>query len=82
MWRLLHTVVAIDESDGSIAGFTELVVPGDGKGDGRHYGTGVLPEHRGRSLGRRMKDASILQALDRPPALSGLLTGTAATTRP
>ncbi|TJZ54083.1 GNAT family N-acetyltransferase [Streptomyces piniterrae] len=74
---LLHTVVAIDESDGSIAGFTELVVPGDGKGDGQHYGTGVLPEHRGHGLGRWMKAASILQARERHPSLGGLLTDTA-----
>ncbi|MFG2135339.1 GNAT family N-acetyltransferase [Streptomyces sp. NPDC048650] len=74
---LLHTVAAIDESDGSIVGFTELVVPGEGKGDGRHYGTGVLPEHRGRGLGRWMKAASILQTLERHPGLGGLLTDTA-----
>ncbi|MEY9968527.1 GNAT superfamily N-acetyltransferase [Streptacidiphilus sp. MAP12-16] len=74
---LLHTVVAIDESDGSIAGFTELVVPGDGQGDGQHYGTGVLPEHRGHGLGRWMKAASIRQAHERHPDLGGLLTDTA-----
>ncbi|MEV2215989.1 GNAT family N-acetyltransferase [Streptomyces sp. NPDC050997] len=74
---LLHTVAAIDESDGSIAGFTELVVPGDGKGNGQHYGTGVLPEHRGHGLGRWMKAASIRQALERHPDLGGLLTDTA-----
>lgn len=74
---LLHTVVAIDESDGSIAGFTELVVPGDGRGDGQHYGTGVLPEHRGHGLGRWMKAASIRQAMERHPELGGLLTDTA-----
>ncbi|MCW2942729.1 MAG: family N-acetyltransferase [Actinomycetia bacterium] len=74
---LLHTVVAIDESDGSIAGFTELVVPGDGKGDGQHYGTGVLPQHRGHGLARWMKAASIRQAHERHPDLSGLLTDTA-----
>jgi GNAT superfamily N-acetyltransferase len=74
---LLHTVVAIDESDGSIAGFTELVVPGDGKGDGQHYGTGVLPGHRGHGLGRWMKAASILQAHECHPDLGGLLTDTA-----
>ncbi|MFJ8825418.1 GNAT family N-acetyltransferase [Streptomyces sp. NPDC102467] len=74
---LLHTVVAIDESDGSIAGFTELVVPGDGKGDGQHYGTGVLPEHRGHGLARWMKAASIRQARERHPDLGGLLTDTA-----
>lgn len=74
---LLHTVAAIDESDGSIAGFTELVVPGDGTGDGQHYGTGVLPEHRGHGLGRWMKAASVVRARDRHPDLDGLLTDTA-----
>nr|WP_082534902.1 GNAT family N-acetyltransferase [Nonomuraea pusilla] len=74
---LLHTVVAVDESDGSIAGFTELVVPGDGEGDGRHYGTGVLPEHRGRGLARWMKTESVRWARERHPRLSGLLTDTA-----
>ncbi|MGW8397740.1 GNAT family N-acetyltransferase [Streptomyces lydicus] len=74
---LLHTVVAIDESDGSIAGFTELVVPGDGKGEGQHYGTGVLPGHRGHGLGHWMKAASILRARESHPDLDGLLTDTA-----
>jgi GNAT superfamily N-acetyltransferase len=74
---LLHTVVAIDESDGSIAGFTELVVPGDGTGDGTHYGTGVLPRHRGHGLGRWMKAASIRLARERHPDLAGLVTDTA-----
>ncbi|GAA3115305.1 GNAT family N-acetyltransferase [Streptosporangium carneum] len=74
---LLHTVVAVDESDGSIAGFTELVVPGDGKGDGQHYGTGVLPEHRGHGLARWMKAEAIRQARERHPDLDGLLTDTA-----
>ncbi|WP_436756803.1 N-acetyltransferase family protein [Streptosporangium sp. V21-05] len=73
----LHTVVAVDESDGSIAGFTELVVPGDGKGDGQHYGTGVLPEHRGHGLARWMKAEAIRQARERHPDLGGLLADTA-----
>ncbi|MFE9780230.1 GNAT family N-acetyltransferase [Streptomyces sp. NPDC005775] len=74
---LLRTVAAVDEADGSIAGFTELVVPGDGQGDGQHYGTGVLPEHRGRGLARWMKAASILDARERHPGLGGLLADTA-----
>ena len=74
---LLHTVVAIDESDGSIAAFTELVIPGNGKGDGTHYGTGVLPEHRGHGLGRWMKAASIRWAAEHHPHLDGLVTDTA-----
>ncbi|MFI6768897.1 GNAT family N-acetyltransferase [Streptomyces sp. NPDC050355] len=73
----LHTVVAIDAHDDSIAGFTELVVPGNGTGDGQHYGTGVLPEHRGHGLGRWMKAESIRQAHGRYPDLGGLLTDTA-----
>ncbi|MBP2330187.1 ribosomal protein S18 acetylase RimI-like enzyme [Kibdelosporangium banguiense] len=74
---LLQTVVTVDESDGSIAGFTELVVPGSGKGDGQHYGTGVLPEHRGHGLGRWMKAESIRLAQEHHPDLAGLLTDTA-----
>ncbi|MEU9193331.1 GNAT family N-acetyltransferase [Streptomyces hundungensis] len=73
----LHTVVAVDVSDDSIAGFTELVVPGDGRGDGQHYGTGVLPEHRGHGLGRWMKAESIRRAHGRYPGLGGLLTDVA-----
>lgn len=73
----LHTVAAVDETDGSIAGFTELVVSGDGQGDGQHYGTGVLPEHRGHGLARWMKAASILGARERHPDLGGLLADTA-----
>jgi GNAT superfamily N-acetyltransferase len=78
---LLHTVVAVDESDGSIVAFTELVVPGDGKGDGQHYGTGVLPEHRGHGLGRWMKAESIRQAREHHPDLGGLLADTADSNR-
>ncbi|MFE4263527.1 GNAT family N-acetyltransferase [Streptomyces sp. NPDC056883] len=74
---LLHTVVAIDTRDDSIAGFTELVVPGNGTGDGQHYGTGVLPEHRGHGLGRWMKAESIRHAHGRHRDLGGLLTDTA-----
>jgi GNAT superfamily N-acetyltransferase len=78
---LLHTVVAVDESDGSIAGFTELVVPGGGTGDGQHYGTGVLTEHRGRGLGLWLKAEAIRQARERHPDLGGLLTDTADSNR-
>ncbi|WP_188194191.1 GNAT family N-acetyltransferase [Nonomuraea sp. SYSU D8015] len=78
---VLHTVAAIAESDDSIAGFTELVVPGDGKGDAQHYATGVLPEHRGHGLARWMKAEAIRQARERYPDLDGLLTDTADSNR-
>jgi GNAT superfamily N-acetyltransferase len=73
----LDTVAAIAEADGSIVGFTELVVGADGTGDGQHYGTGVLPEHRGHGLARWMKAEGIRRARERFPELGGLLTDTA-----
>ncbi|MEV8095691.1 GNAT family N-acetyltransferase [Kitasatospora sp. NPDC085879] len=74
---LLHTVAVVSEDDGAVVGFTELVVPGGGTGDGQHYGTGVLPAHRGRGLAGWMKAASVRTARRRHPALAGLLTDTA-----
>ncbi|MFI9051968.1 GNAT family N-acetyltransferase [Streptomyces sp. NPDC053427] len=79
---LLHTVAAVRVADGAIVGFTELVVPGSRRGDGQHYGTGVLPEHRGLGLGRWMKAEAIRQAIEYHPLLDGLLTDTAASNRP
>ncbi|MEI5099395.1 GNAT family N-acetyltransferase [Streptomyces sp. PmtG] len=74
---ILHTVAAVDRADGTLTGFTELVVPGDGTGDAQHYGTAVLPEHRGHGLARWMKAAAIVGARARHPRLGGLLTDTA-----
>jgi GNAT superfamily N-acetyltransferase len=74
--EILCTTAALDP-DGEIAGFTEVVVPGSGEGDGQHYGTGVLPEHRGQGLARWMKTESITRCRARFPALSGLLSDTA-----
>ncbi|MET9273142.1 GNAT family N-acetyltransferase [Kribbella sp. NPDC003557] len=71
----LSVVAAVDGS-GRIAGFTEVVVPGDGKGDGQHYGTAVLPEHRGRGLALWMKAAQIHETRRRFPDLDGLRTDT------
>ncbi|MEU3074637.1 GNAT family N-acetyltransferase [Streptomyces laurentii] len=77
--EVLHTVAAVAEADGAVVGFTELVTPGDGTGDGLHYGTAVLPEHRGHGLARWMKAASIVRARERQPGLAGLVTDTADT---
>jgi len=74
---ILHTVAAVSDADGSIAGFSELVVSGSGTGDAQHYSTGVLPGHRGHGLGAWMKASAILQAKGRYPDLAGLLTDTA-----
>ncbi|NIK59455.1 GNAT family N-acetyltransferase [Kribbella shirazensis] len=69
-------VVAAMDRPGHIVGFTEVVVPGDGKGDAQLYGTAVLPEHRGRGLALWMKAAQIQQTRRRFPDLDGLLTDT------
>ncbi|MER7701817.1 GNAT family N-acetyltransferase [Kitasatospora sp. NPDC097605] len=73
----LHTVAAVTAARGSMAGFTELVVPADGLGDGLHYGTAVLPAHRGRGLALRMKAEAIRRTRERYPLLAGLVTDTA-----
>jgi GNAT superfamily N-acetyltransferase len=73
----LETMAVLHDASGSIAGFTELVVPGSGNGDGQHYGTGVLPEHRGHGLARWMKAAQIARVRHGHPALAGLLADTA-----
>jgi len=74
---ILCTVAAVDAADGTIAGFSELVVRGTGTGDAQHYGTGVLPEHRGRGLARWMKAEAIRHTRAAHPGVSGLLTDTA-----
>lgn len=71
--ELLCTTAAI-AADGDMAGFTEVVLAGDGTGDGQHYGTGVLAAHRGRGLARWMKIEQIALLKDRFPQLQGLLT--------
>jgi GNAT superfamily N-acetyltransferase len=78
----LHTVAVVDRSNGSLVGFSELVVPGDGTGDAQHYGTAVLPEHRGHGLGLWMNAESIRLVRPRYPELAGLLTDTADSNAP
>jgi GNAT superfamily N-acetyltransferase len=79
---LLETVAALDESTGEVVAYTELVVPGDEQGDAQHYGTVVVPAHRGRGLSRWLKAEHIRQTTTRHPKLAGLLTDTAATNEP
>jgi GNAT superfamily N-acetyltransferase len=78
----LNTIAAVAESTGSITGFSELVVPGDGKGEAQHYGTAVLPAHRGHGLALWMKAEQIRQTRDQFPDLDALLTDTVSTNAP
>jgi GNAT superfamily N-acetyltransferase len=78
----LDTVAAVDESTGAIVGFTELVVPPDGKGEAQHYGTAVLPAHRGHGLALWMKAEQIRQIRSTFPDLDAVLTDTVSTNAP
>jgi GNAT superfamily N-acetyltransferase len=53
----LYTVAAVygEAPDVRIAGFTEVVVPGAAPARAAQYDTAVIPEHRGRRLGIRVK---------------------------
>jgi GNAT superfamily N-acetyltransferase len=75
----LTTIAVIDDSTGEIVGFSELVVPGDGKGEAQHYGTAVLPQHRGRGLALWMKAEQVHETRQLFPDLDALVTDTVST---
>ncbi|XVQ86713.1 GNAT family N-acetyltransferase [Microbispora siamensis] len=73
--RLLAAALAAAREEGRrcVTAEAEAGAPGDAQ----HYGTGVLPEHRGRGLGRWMKAEMIRLVRERHPDLGGLLADTA-----
>lgn len=74
----LLTVAAVHEATSELAAFTELVVPATGDGEAEHYGTAVVPAHRGRGLARWIKTETISEVRERFPAVRSLLADTAA----
>lgn len=74
--RLL-TVAAISEADGSVAGYTELVLPGDSSTRGQQYDTAVLSAHRGHALGLWLKAAMLRHAREAQPGLAEIDTDNA-----
>jgi GNAT superfamily N-acetyltransferase len=74
---VLHTVAAVSEEDGTVAGFTELAIPADGTGDARSCGTAVLAAHRGHGLSQWMVAATIRHVRERYPQIDGLRRPTA-----
>lgn len=74
--RLL-TVAALDERDGSVAGYTELVIPADGTGTAQQYDTAVLPVHRGHGLGLWVKAEMLRRAREEFPLLTAVQTDNA-----
>jgi GNAT superfamily N-acetyltransferase len=75
----LLTVAAIDDGDGTVAGYTKLVLPGPGgTGQGarvaQQYDTAVLPAHRGHGLGLWMKAEMLRLVLAGHPGLAEIHT--------
>jgi GNAT superfamily N-acetyltransferase len=71
--RLL-TVAALSEADGTVAGYTKLVLPADGAGVGRQLDTAVLPVHRGHGLGLWLKAEMLRRVLAGHPGLTEIRT--------
>jgi GNAT superfamily N-acetyltransferase len=74
--RLL-TVAAICEADGSVAGYTELVLPADASPSAQQYDTAVLPAHRGHGLGLWTKSAMLRLLPDAAPSVTEIQTDNA-----
>ncbi|HEY5837215.1 GNAT family N-acetyltransferase [Streptomyces sp.] len=74
--RLL-TVAARCEADGSIAGYTELVLPADAAPRAQQYSTAVLPAHRGHGLGLWIKAEMLRLVRERHPHLTEITTDNA-----
>jgi GNAT superfamily N-acetyltransferase len=80
--RLL-TFAALSEADGSVAGYTELVLPAGGasetgdSGRAQQYDTAVLPAHRGHGLGLWLKAAMLRQIQAAHPEITEITTDNA-----
>jgi GNAT superfamily N-acetyltransferase len=73
----LVTVAAVCETDGSIAGYTELVLPADGSPRAQQYDTSVLPAHRGHGLGLWVKSEMLRLVREEHPQLTEVQTDNA-----
>jgi GNAT superfamily N-acetyltransferase len=73
----LVTVAALAESDGSVAGYTELVLPADTAGPAQQYDTAVLGAHRGHGLGLWIKAEMLRRVRAEHPATTEIRTDNA-----
>lgn len=71
--RLL-TVAALHDG-GEVAGYTTVLLPGDGARRARQYDTAVVPAHRGHGLGMWMKAEMLRRLPAAQPDLAELHTG-------
>ncbi|TBO55173.1 GNAT family N-acetyltransferase [Streptomyces kasugaensis] len=71
---MMLTVAAIAEADGTVAGYTELVLPTPDSVRALQYDTAVIPEHRGRGLGRAVKLRMLAYLRARRPGVREIMT--------
>ncbi|MFC4005716.1 GNAT family N-acetyltransferase [Nonomuraea purpurea] len=70
-----YTMIARRDSDGAPAGYTRIVVEGDGSdGWGHQADTTVLKEHRGHRLGLLLKLANLFWLREREPLVERIIT--------
>lgn len=71
----LYTVAALHGT--RLAGFTEIVVPGDAPERAFQYDTAVVPDHRGRRLGLWVKAAMLRWLAEERPEITEIETDNA-----
>lgn len=74
----LRTVVAVHESSGAVAALTEIELPPTRPDFGWQLDTAVLPEYRGRGLGRCIKAAMMRWITADRPQIQRVATNTGA----
>ena len=77
-----HTVLAVQESTGIVAGLTEVVVPAQRPSRADQYDTVVVPKHRGYGLGRAMKARMLLDLQANEPQVRDVQTWNAMENEP
>ena len=80
--RDFRVAVVRHRPTGQLVGLTEVHVNRHWPATVHQGNTGVVPEHRGRSLGRWLKGAMALRLLDEQPALEQVFTWNAASNGP
>ena len=71
-------MLAVHETSGAVAGFTEVVVPAQRPTRADQYDTVVVPKHRGYGLGRALKARMLFELRAAEPQLLDVQTWNAA----
>ncbi len=79
---VMLTVAAVAEADGTVAGYTELVLPTPRSVRALQYDTVVIPGHRGRGLGRAVKLRMLEYLRGQCPGVREIMTTVADDNRP